>query len=325
MMSSKVYQLLVGLGLPMVCVQAMANDVAGTGNTWLDKSRTSTKTWLNNTAHKMDDWFGKTNPDEPARASLRVMMDTTWNEYDGVTVKPRVRGKLKLPTLEHRLSVIVGDETLDDLPSDGGQNTDERVAVPYADDKVYDRKQAREDNSSLAIRWSKFRRDTGIDVDLGVRSDDVFVRAKWNKEWQLPHDISSRFEQMYRYGTRSEHTLLSTLEFSQPQSAHRRVINRSHLLYTHKGEENLNWGNSLFQQHHWQVKHGTAELNYGLYAGGDIVDKNPNLNTYGPYVGYRQPVWRDWLFLQGDVSFYNNKLTDRDHHVALFSRVEMVF
>ncbi len=102
-------------------------------------------------------------------------------------------------------------------------------------------------------------------------------------------------------------------------------MNRAHVVYTHKGVENLDWGNSLFQQHHLPVKHGTAELNYGLYAGGDIVDKNPNLNTYGPYVSYRQPVWRDWLFLQGDVSYYNNKLTERDHHVALFSRVEVVF
>lgn len=292
---------------------------------WIDANHREFKDWLQKTAHHIDDWFGDTNPNEPARASLRVMMDTTWNEYDGTTIKPRVRGKIKLPTLENRLSIVFGDDSLDDQPNDGGVLSDERVATPNADERRFDRRQTRENNSSLALRWSKFRDATGLDVDLGVRSDDVFVRTKFDKSWQLSHDIHARFEQMYRYGSSSEHTALTTLEFVQPQSASRQIVSRSHLYYTHQDEENLDWSSSLFQQHALPVKHGTAELSYGLYTGGNIVAKNADLNTYGPYVSYRQPVWRDWLFLQGDVSFYNNKLTDRDHHVAVFSRVEVVF
>lgn len=308
--------------------EAMAEQVADENVKqleWVDTNHQEFRGWLQKTAHRMDGWFGDTNPNEPARASLRVMMDTTWNEYDGTTVKPRVRGKIKLPTLENRLSIVFGDDSLDDIPSDGGVMSDDRVATPNAEDRRFDRRQAREDNSSLALRWSKFRRAAGIDVDLGVRSDDVFVRAKYDKSWQLSHDIHARFEQMYRYGSSSEHTALTTLEFVQPQSESRQIVSRSHLYYAHKDQEDLDWSSSLFQQHALPVKHGTAELSYGIYTGGDIVDKNPNLNTYGPYVSYRQPVWRDWLFLQGDVSYYNNKTEDRDHHVALFSRVEVVF
>ena len=34
-------------------------------------------------------------------------MDTTWNKYDGIKIKPRVRGRIKLPTLENRLSLVL--------------------------------------------------------------------------------------------------------------------------------------------------------------------------------------------------------------------------
>lgn len=291
---------------------------------WFDEKRYDAKDYLNKTAHKMGKWFGVTDRDEPARASLRVMMDMHWNEYDGTTVKPRVRGKLKLPTLENRLSLVFGDEDLD-VERDGGIHNDSRV-VRHAD-RRFDRSEAREQNSSFGLRWSKFREDLGVetDVDLGVRSDDVFIKMRAEKEWELPKNVDMRFEQVYRYGSKSEHYTLSTLEFSQPQSATRTLTNLTQLNYTSQDTEDLNWGNSFYQQHYWKGKHGRREFSYGIYTGGDIEDKKANLNIYGPYVSYREPVWREWLFLQGDVSYYNNKAEDRDHHVAAFGRVEMVF
>lgn len=292
---------------------------------WVDGNHREVKDRLQRTAHRIDGWFGSTDPNDPANASLRVMMDTTWNDYDGTTIKPRVRGKIKLPTLENRLSLVFGDDSLDDQSHHSDVLNEGRVAASNAEDRRFDRRQIRENNSSLALRWSKFRRATGIDVDLGARSKDIFIRAKIEKSWQIPHDIQVRAEQMYRYGSSSEHSALTTLEFTQPQSMSRRIVSRSHLYYTHKHEENLNWNSSLFQQHTLPVKHGTADLSYGIYTGGNIVAKTANLNSYGPYISYRQPLWRDWFFLQGDISYYNNKLIDRDHHVAIFSRAEVVF
>ncbi|PJO85917.1 hypothetical protein, partial [Salmonella enterica] len=82
-----------------------------------------------------------------------------YNEYDGTTVKPRIRGRIKLPTLENRLSVMIGDDDLD-LEQGGGIYNDGR-AVTYGD-STFDRRQSREDNTSLALRWSKFQDDIGI-------------------------------------------------------------------------------------------------------------------------------------------------------------------
>ena len=291
---------------------------------WIDKNHQGFQDWLQNSAVNIDGWFGENQSTKPAKASLRVMMDTTWNKYDGIKIKPRVRGRIKLPTLENRLSLVFGDDSLDYETRDGALSDDRKV-MPNANDHRYDRRETRESNSSLALRWSKFRRNKDIDIDLGVRSNDVYIRAKAEKKWEMPHDITMRFEQMYRYGSHTEHTAVSTLEFTQPQSGHSDLVSRSQLHYTHKGEENLYWHSSLFQRHFVPVKHGKSELNYGLYVGGNIQDKKVYLNTYGPYVGYRQPVWRPWLFLQTDVSYYNSKHDARSHHASIFGRTEVIF
>lgn len=293
-------------------------------STWVDDKRYDTKDYLNEIAHRMDKWFGTTDPNEPARASLRVMMDAHWSEYDGTTIKPRVRGKLKLPTLENRLSLVFGDENLD-VERDVAIYNDER-AIGRANLR-FDRHKTREQNTSFGLRWSKFQESLGVDTDvnLGVRSDDIFIKMRAEKEWKLPKNIGIHYEQVYRYGSNSNHYALSTLKFGQPQSATRTLINRTQLNYTKQDTDEVNWNNSLYQQHRWQGKRGHREFSYGIYAGGDIQNKKASINVYGPYVSYRQPVWREWLFLQGNISYYNNKFGGRGYHVGAFGRVEMVF
>lgn len=147
---------------------------------WIDKKHQGFQDWLQNSAVEIDGWFGENQSTKPAKASLRVMMDTTWNKYDGIKIKPRVRGRIKLPTLENRLSLVFGDDSLDYETRDGALS-DDRTIIPNANDRRYDRRETRENNSSLALRWSKFRRNKDIDIDLGVRSNDVYIRAKAEK------------------------------------------------------------------------------------------------------------------------------------------------
>lgn len=311
--------------LVVVATTAAAHDETPqmeSATSWIDQQRGHTKEFLSSTARHIDGWFGEGDPNKPARASLRVIVDGSWNRFDGAGIKPRVRGRLKLPSLENQLSVLVGDDELDDEPQDTSGLTREGKDK---NDPFFDKAQTRKDNTSLAIRWSKIKEKTDIDADLGVRSKDLFLRLKAQKNWQLPNDIKAEFEQVYRYGTHSKHTLSSTLYLSQPRSEHRSLVNRTNLHYTHKDRENLDWHNSLYQQHHYPVTHGQRVFSYGVYTGGPIEDKKPKLNTWGPYVSYRQPVWRDWFFVQADATYYKDKSAGRDHYLSLFSRLEMVF
>ncbi|MDO4699122.1 MAG: hypothetical protein Q4A69_00340 [Moraxella sp.] len=309
------------MGCGLLCsVCVFADD---THNTWLDNTHKSTTSWLARTAHRIDDWFGKTDPQKPARASVRVMLDIHHDKY-GSSIQPRVRGKLRLPTLEQRLSVMVGDDDLDDEHG-GGIHNDGRP-LP-AGERVFDRAQSSKDNASLALRWSKVEKNLGInsDADIGLRSNDIFLRVQAQKMWQTG-SIHGRAEQSYRYGTKSEHFALSTLEFHRQQSKQRTLYNRSHIAYTHKhDDEQLSWSNSSYQQHTWQGKHGERSFSYGVYMSGKFDDNKPTLTTYGPYLSYRQPLWREWLFVQTDISYYNDKKHHKNHHLAGFGRIEMVF
>lgn len=296
-------------------------------HSWFDKHHTKTRQWLQRTAHKMDGWFGTSDDDQPAKASLRVMMDTNWNSQDGAVVSPRVRGRLRLPTLENKFSIVFGDDRLDVDTHSGVNNDDRTIATPAPDERLIDRQRVKDDNASLALRWSKFLKNNTIetDVDLGVRTNDIFVKVQAQKKWQMPNQVQGRLEQVYRYGIKSKHNAITTLEFARPMSPTHSLINKTQAYYTHKDEEQAGWANSLYQQHYHQSRLGTHELSYGLYAGGDIAKSGTILNTYGPYVSYRLPVWRNWFFVQTDVSYYNNRANDQKHRLGVFSRLEAVF
>ena len=81
--------------------------------TWLDRNQLKVRDWADHTSHKIDNWFGETDPEKPASATLRVIVDNSWNKHDGYEIKPRIRGKIKLPTLERKLSLVFGDDSLD--------------------------------------------------------------------------------------------------------------------------------------------------------------------------------------------------------------------
>lgn len=295
--------------------------------TWVDKQHNKVKTTLNNWSHNIDDWVGDTDPNRPASATLRIMFDNEWNRYDGYSIKPRVRAKIKLPTLKQRLknlSLVLGDEDLDNQSRDKNQlHRNYRDPLPH--DKKYDKKQARDDNASMAIRWSSETKRLGIetDLDVGIRSGaDVFIRAKASKLWQVTDQFSTRLEQIYRYGFNSKHYLRTNFENKFAETSKRSLNNHTYLQYTHDRDEELYWGNSSYRQHNYN---NFKQLNYGFNFGGDIDKKEFSLNYYGPFINWRQPILRQWLFIQPELNFYNNKKQDRKHALGAFLRLEAIF
>ncbi|MFW2154001.1 hypothetical protein ACG94Q_22625, partial [Acinetobacter gyllenbergii] len=97
--------------------------------------------------------------------------DNYWDKYNGYEIKPRIRGKIKLPTLERRFSVVFGDDSLDDEFDNNVANTN---IDPNGDKKRLDSRQTRDNNGSLALRWSDFSKKLPFetDADLGIRSGD---------------------------------------------------------------------------------------------------------------------------------------------------------
>ena len=69
-----------GLG---ICLSGAAFAANNTDDgTWADRRHDEVHNRINRWAHKMDGWFGTPDPDKPASANLRIMLDTEWNKYD---------------------------------------------------------------------------------------------------------------------------------------------------------------------------------------------------------------------------------------------------
>lgn len=292
-------------------------------NSWLDIQQKKLTDWTDKTAVKMDDWFGQPNPDEPAKATLRLILDTKWNKYDELEFNPRIKGKIKLPTLEKRLSLVFGDDSLDNELSNSFTITDEIAS--NESDKILDQKGIRKENSSVALRWSDFSKKLPFetDIDLGIRSgDDIFLRFEISRFWQLQHDFSFHAEQIYRYGSQSENYLRTNFDLTHARPNQAILANQLSLIYADDIEDDLTWDNYLFRQH--QFFHANR-FSYGVYTGGYLDDQKFKLNRWGPYVSWRQPFLREWFFIQTDLNYLNDERLDRNHYAGALLRLEALF
>ena len=289
----------------------------------IDENRHKISQWIDRTSHKMDHWFGEPDPEQPASASLRIILDTDWNRYDQFELRPRIRGKIRLPTLEKKFSVVFGDDSLDN-------ELDSNIAIRNENPKIdsdqrYDSSRTRDDNSSIALRWSKLSERFAVDtdIDVGIRSgDDVYVRFEVAKDWQYGEQLSSRAEQIYRYGLDSEHYFRTNLELAYRENPQTFLSNQFSIIFADAQQEDLRWHNYSFRQQHFFTAH---RFNYGIYSGGYYQEDELRLNQWGPFVSWRQPIWRDWFLVQTDLNYFNDDRLDRDHYLSALLRLEALF
>ena len=291
--------------------------------TWIDHKQRNIREWADRTSVKIDDWFGEIDPEKPASATIRFMLDNYWNEYDNYEVKPRIRGKIKLPTLEKRLSLVFGDDTLDDEFDNNIANINNQ---PNQDgNKRLNSEQTRDNNGSIALRFSNLskRLPFETDADIGIRSgDDVYLRLRAEKNWTLRNDFHFNAEQIYRYGSDSENYLRTNLELTHARPNQPLLSNQFSLIYADEQDDDLTWENRTFRQHQFFAHNN---FNYGIYTGGYYNNNDLRLNSWGPFVSWRQPLWREWFYVQGGLNYFNDHREDRSHYVSTFIRFETLF
>ncbi|QLB43981.1 hypothetical protein [Mannheimia pernigra] len=296
---------------------------AQNNTTWIDKQHTKASNTLDHWANNINSWLGDADPDKPGTASLRLILDSSWNKFDKFSAKPRVRGKIKLPVLKKHLNVVFGDDELDNELTD--KNYVGKLYKNVDPKKHYNSREARDSNASIGLRWSDGIKSLGIDTDLdaGIRSgSDIFGRLRISKNWQITDQFSTRLEQIYRYGTESKHYLRTNFENKYTENETTFIMNHTNFEYRHDVDEEKSWGNSLYRQHSLKP---LTHITYGIGMGGRLDKNVSKLNYWGPFVTYRQPLWSNWVFVQPEISFYNNKDGNRKHFAHTFLRLEAIF
>lgn len=165
--------------------------------------------------------------------------------------------------------------------------------------------------------WMPFENN----LDLGSNSEsDVYVQFLAKKKWNLRHNISLDTEQVFRYGSTSRNYTETTLNLTQKMQDNTLFANKFNI---NKSEnEDYNWGNWTFQQFEF-VKDNS--LTYGVYSGGVYTKNDMRLNSWGPYISWRQPLWRNWLFMQNDLNFFNHIDDDPRHQLSVQMNLEANF
>lgn len=148
------------------------------------------------------------------------------------------------------------------------------------------------------------------DIDLGANSDsDIYVQFLAKKKWVLRHDISLDTQQLFRYGADSKNYSETTLNLNQTLHDNTLFSNRFNL--NKSQNEAYTWENRTFQQYQFLKN---QQLVYGVYSGGvyDQEKKDWEVQTWGPYLSWRRPLWRDWIFINNQLSYYHDTTVQKN-------------
>lgn len=289
---------------------------------WVDEKHTGLNSLIDESAIEINSWFESDAQTKSAYGSLRLILDQAYSETDGYQTKVRVRGKLKLPALEDKVSLVFGDDRLDD---ELGNQVD--PANPVLDDtqRSLTLKQTREENNSVALRISALtdKLPFDSDVDVGLRSgDDPYVRLKLDRSFELPEDFNFYAAQIYRYGAQSGEYLQTNLELAHAPPGLALIADQFKITSSDEESDDMRLSNRLFRQHQFFKNH---RFQYGLYQGAYVDSGDAKLNAYGPYTSWRQPLLREWFFVQADLNYFNNKREELNHEPSGLLRLEALF
>lgn len=271
------------------CQQALSKDKPDKLVSWLDKTHTKLSHSLCNQAVSIDRFFGNFEEytDTQVRSFVRIRNEISWQNLSGINArfKPRVRAKLRLPTIENQLNLLLTDDPIDEdnsITNDIEQNNE-----PVGDGE----------NFSTALRWTNQNNtQVNTDFDVGARFNDGingFVRTRFRYIKALNQFNLLRIRQELFWRNQEGFGESTLLRFQFFHSAEFSTESNSQATFS-ESSKGIDWSQriSLYQQ----IDPKRA-ISYNLLAIGYT---RPVFLTedYGISLRYRKNIYRDWLFAE---------------------------
>jgi hypothetical protein len=243
---------------------------------WLDVSHDYVSDQADELARWLDSFFGLRVADiESARSILRLTSSYNIDEIEDDEFKLRGRGKLQLPALSDRLSLIFsgseGDES-DRIQTAGDESDDGQVALQYSLQK----KPRHEFDLFGGVR-------AGLKARAGLR---------YRYQYTPSADYFHRFRQQFAYDQSDRAISTTRLDLSYKLDYNSLWRWASRVQY---GEETdgVEWRSSVG----WQERLApNRAITYFVGING-ITDPDKIIKSYGLGIRYRQTVFRDYIFL----------------------------
>lgn len=148
---------------------------------------------------------------------------------------------------------------------------------------------------------------------LGSDSNqDIYLQLSASQNWTIDPQLKLATAQSYRYGLDHKNDFNTQLKLSHTQSKTASAYSQFNVTYSNHEDENFIWEERSYQKYQFSKN---QVLILGMYSSGDY-DKAMSLNRWGPYLSWQQPIWRNWLYLQSDLNYYNDKQNAFSHRLG---------
>ncbi len=270
-----------------------SNDTSGFfGLGWLDNTQASASRRANSLANRVDRFFGSERSDlEAAYSSLRLGTELRWTEGEGFDPRVRLRGRLYLPRINDRISLIFSE--------DKGEGS-----------SYYDENELLNEPQSTRVN---------LEVNLGEDDNNRFdFRVGLRSNLKLRTSLRYRYEN--DFSENALHRLSETVyfidgiglgSFTQYQVDYAlddvSLIRWSNELRAEEDLEGdgLEWGTSL---NHVSSYGNNFAMIYFVSMSG--LTEQSYVSRYQVGTRFRRSIARPWLFLEFSPAYRWDKLAE---------------
>ncbi len=247
---------------------------------WVDESYAYVTSRTDALAVWLDSFFGTVTSDmESADSVLRLRTEYEWDQEEGEDFKVRLRGKVDLPRLDERVSLVFseeGEEREEVIPNSAG--TDDDVGLQF---RVRQRESSR--------LWFTVSTNSSLDFISSLRYKYV---QPIGDDWRVQFSERLYFKESEGFGTITR----VDLDYSISEN---RIVR-----WTNQGEygeetDGVEWGTRLSYQLRLSEKDA---LSYFGAIGGE-TDPEYLTQSYALGVRYRRNVFRPWIFVELEPSY----------------------
>ncbi len=287
---------------------AESEDAQAESNLWVDKSHSYIVNRADSLAGWMDNFFGDVRAEQEAPYStLRLRWEPEWDEAKKFNSDIKLRGKVYLPQLNERVSLLFSDE--DDNPTGH-------------DDLLIDRQDSPQD---LSLQYNAKQKERyRIDFRVGLRSTlNLKTSVRYKYEYPLQENLLGTFSEEVLYLGGDGLASKTRMELDK-------ILSDELILQWHnkvgwaQDVDGLDWNSSLSLD-----KKLSDKKAFGYFVGLEGKTKPERYVTnYVAGVRYRQNIYRPWLFIEIQPSyrwFKDLPEDNREGAAVILFRLEAAF
>jgi hypothetical protein len=244
-------------------------------DTWVDKSFNYMTTRADSTAVWLDSFFGRPETDlESADSVLRLRMEHEWDEVKDDKTRIRLRGKVNLPRIDHRLSLVFSedDEDLDDVVPQV-EHRDEDIGLQY---RIHQR-----DHSRLYLSFST---NSSLDFKSSLRYRQI---ETFSENWRGEFSERLYYTEDDGFGTLTRVGLDRALG---PDHLVRWIAQADY----NEESAGVRWSSKV--SHSTRLSERSGFSVFGAVSG--VTDPHYLTDAYALGIRYRRSVFRRWIFVE---------------------------